>query len=184
MAFNKKQIRKFILNQRYSIDPKIKKIWDKEIEEKLILTKQFKDATTIFIYVSFNSEVSTRHIIKLALHKGKRVCVPKVDKSNKIMDAYYINHIKDLKKGVYGILEPKDQCIKACNEDIDLIVCPGLAFDKFGNRIGYGGGYYDKFIGSTKKKIISIGLAYKFQIIDNVYSNEKDKRINYIITNN
>lgn len=184
MLNSKKDIRNYIYNLREEMKIEDKEIWDREIYNKLIAHKAYENAKTIFIYVSFKGEVDTHSIINKALSTGKKVCIPMVNKNKKIMEAYYINSMNDLHEGYFGIMEPKEGCKKAENENIDLIISPGVAFDIEGGRIGYGGGFYDKFIASLKENKPIIALAYKFQILDKIILEDRDKRVDEVISNN
>lgn len=98
------------------------------------------------------------------------------------MAAVKINSLDELSQGAYGIPEPSKYDEKFDEHDIDLILLPGLAFDESGGRIGYGGGFYDRFISKTGKNTAKIGLAYGFQVFDKVTCFEYDKPIDGLIT--
>ena len=153
--------RKVILKKRNRLSKEdlIKK--SRIIEEKLLNSEDYKKAKTVMFYVSFGSEVNTREMIKETL-KNKTVCVPVV-KGNEII-ASLIEDFKDLnKKNEFGIMEPAK--IKKIEKDkIDLVFVPGVVFDKSNQRIGYGKGYYDKFLKDFKGK--KIGLAFKMQVLE------------------
>ncbi|MFX0548607.1 5-formyltetrahydrofolate cyclo-ligase [Hathewaya histolytica] len=183
MFNNKKDIRNYIYNLRDNMKEEEKDLWDESIEKKLTTHPLYEVSSTIFIYVSFRGEVYTHNIIKNALQKNIKICVPKINKQEKIMEAYYINSMEDLEEGYFKVLEPKEYCKRTNNEDIDLIVSPGVAFDKEGGRVGYGGGFYDRFIGSLSKEIPVIALAYKFQILDKVILEDTDKKVDEILIN-
>ena len=179
----KKDLRKIILNKRNSIDNNTKEEMDREIFNKLINLDLYKEAKIIFIYLSFGSEIDTKPIIDRALEEGKEVYIPKVYKINKEMRAIRLNTFEDLEKNSMGILEPKDDFNFIAKEKIDLIIVPGAVFDFKGNRIGYGGGYYDRFLSNIKDKRNKIVLAYNLQIVDNIEAEEHDIKVDYIITN-
>lgn len=179
----KKDLRKIILNKRNSIDNNTKEEMDREIFNKLINLDLYKEAKNIFIYLSFGSEIDTKPIIDRALEEGKEVYIPKVYKINKEMRAIRLNTFEDLEKNSMGILEPKDDFNFIAKEKIDLIIVPGAVFDFKGNRIGYGGGYYDRFLSNIKDKRNKIVLAYNLQIVDNIEAEEHDIKVDYIITN-
>lgn len=185
MIGNKTELRKFMLNQRKLVDDVKKQKWDNQIFNKVINSEYYKKANTIFIFVSFKNEVDTHRLIEYALSDNKKICVPKVKLKEREMELYKINSFNDLEVGYYNILEPIKGSPKINVEDIDLILMPGLAFDKEGGRIGYGGGYYDKFLRKSKKnKTKKIAIAYAFQVLDKVPMNENDIKIDGIITNN
>lgn len=179
----KKDLRKIILNKRNSIDNNTKEEMDRELFNKLINLDLYKEAKNIFIYLSFGSEIDTKPIIDRALEEGKEVYIPKVYKINKEMKAIRLNTFEDLEKNSMGILEPKDDFNFIDKEKIDLIIVPGAVFDFKGNRIGYGGGYYDRFLSNIKDKRNKIVLAYNLQIVDNIEAEEHDIKVDYIITN-
>lgn len=171
-----------MMNLRHNVNKEDKKLKDEIIFEKIIYDIAFIKAKTVFIFVSFKSEVDTHKLIKYALASGKTVCVPKVNNINKTMEAIKINSFDEMRKSDYDILEPVLEENKINPEIIDLVIVPGLAFDKNGGRVGYGGGYYDKFFTSGNIKAYKIGLAYSFQVVYEVPVNEHDVLLDGIIT--
>lgn len=179
---NKKIIRKEITKLRNGLKLEDKKILDKKIFNFLIRSDFYKKSKRIFIYVSYKNEVDTKEIIDYSLKNDKMIYVPKINVEDKTMKAVRIHSLNELSVNKYGILEPNivdKDCI-----DLDLIVLPGIAFDKVGNRIGYGGGYYDKYLAALEYKVDKVALAYGFQVIDNIEVEEHDIKVDYVITNN
>ena len=179
---DKSFLRKEMKYKRDNIDKNDKIIKDNIIKEKLKETKFYKNSRNIFIYLGFGSEIDTKLYIKEFLDEGKNVFVPRID--DDIMEAVKIDSLSNLVKNKYGILEPS--CNLECNisncNDIDLIIVPGLAFDITGGRIGYGGGYYDKYLEGGFINVLKVALAYDFQVIENVPTDKYDIRVDYIIT--
>jgi 5-formyltetrahydrofolate cyclo-ligase len=178
----KKDIRKKIIEYRDSIDSNVRKQWDENIFNKLINSELYKKAHTIFSFVSFKSEVDTHNIIKHAIKNGKTICVPKIESKQKGIEIFKIRDFTQLKKGYFDILEPDETCPAADSSEIDLILMPGVAFDKLGGRIGYGAGFYDRFLSNMKKRADKIALAYDFQLLDSIPMDEHDVSIDGIIT--
>ncbi|AIY84915.1 5-formyltetrahydrofolate cyclo-ligase [Clostridium baratii] len=176
----KKELRKEIIKKRDELDCTEKTIKDKKIIEKLKDTKEYKEAKGIFVYIGFGSEINTKILIEDALEDGKEVCVPKVIKKDMVF--IKINSLENLVTSSYGILEPVGDKNNFNVDNLGLIIMPGLAFDKQGNRLGYGGGYYDKFLSNNKINVKKIALAYDFQILDKVPSEEHDIKVDSIIT--
>lgn len=182
----KKILRKRILDVRNSMleDEKQKK--DNIIINKFIESSYYREACNIFIYVSYSSEINTIEIINRALGDGKNIFVPRTIFSDKLMDAVKINSLDNMKKDRYGILEPDEGELHINPDKLDLIIVPGVAFDRQGGRTGYGAGYYDRYfkkISDKKKaKIKKVALAYDFQVIDKVPMDKQDVRIDCIIT--
>ncbi|WP_291579027.1 5-formyltetrahydrofolate cyclo-ligase [Clostridium sp. UBA6640] len=179
---SKKEIRKEILQKRDLICEEDKKLIDEEVFNRLISSDEYKKANTIFAFVSFKSEVDTYKFIEHALSQGKTVGVPKVIKEEKYMDVFKINFLSDLESGYFGVMEPSESCEKINKDNIDFILMPGAVFDEKGGRIGYGGGFYDKFLSDVKDSVPKIAIAYELQIIDSVPMEEYDIKIDGIIT--
>ncbi len=154
-----------------------------KIIDTLKNTEEYKNAKVIMCFVSFEDEVRTHEFIKDALKDGKTIVVPYVEKGNPIMIASEINSFNDLKEGFYGILAPEKDKLRPFDKTlIDLIVTPGVAFDTDGYRVGYGGGFYDKFLADIKDKVSLIGIAFNLQKIDEAPRNQFDIPLNALIT--
>ena len=144
----------------------------------------FITARRISVYVSFRSEVRTVSLIKeLIAAEKKTVYLPRVVPPRKELAMVRIkDSTKDLAPGIWGILEPLGDLPPLKNSrDLDLVIVPGLAFDKTGNRLGYGGGYYDRFL-KKLEKVPKIGLAYSFQMINRLPTSRTDIKMDYVIT--
>ncbi|SCJ98257.1 5-formyltetrahydrofolate cyclo-ligase family protein [uncultured Clostridium sp.] len=179
---NKDIIRKEIAELRNNLKLEDKKILDKKVFDLLIKSDFYKKSKRIFIYVSYKNEVDTKEIIYYSLKNGKTIYVPKINIEDKTMKAIRIHSLNELYVNKYGILEP-NIVDKSCSElDFDLIIIPGIAFDMKGNRIGYGGGYYDKYLSGLECKIDKVALAYEFQVIDNIVIEKHDIKVDCVIT--
>ncbi len=176
------EMRKILLDRRDQISSTQKENLDEEIFKKFIKSTFYKNAKTIFIFVSFGSEVNTHKIIEQAISDGKNICVPKINSKEKGMEVFKIEGMADLKEGYYGVLEPFVDRSKVAEEEIDLVVVPGIGFDINGYRLGYGGGFYDKFFNNMKKEVPKIALGYNVQMVDEVTTEEHDERVNGLIT--
>lgn len=181
---NKKLLRKELMKKRDALT-------EREINEKseliarnLYETDIYKDAKNIFIFVSYKSEVNTHEIIKYSLEHGKNIYVPVVDTKTKTMKASRLIDFSHLKASYMNILEPMKNHIKIVDpEAVDLVVVPGLLFDKNGYRIGYGGGFYDKFFASLKKDVQKLGIGYDFQYTDDsIEHDDFDIPVNYFLS--
>ena len=179
----KKILRNKILIIRNSLDKEVKEAMDDKIYNKLITSDLYIKAKNIFIYLSFGSEIQTNNIITKALRDGKEVYIPKVYKKNKLMKAVRLKSFNDLKENSMGILEPIDDSNYIGKREIDLILVPGVVFDLNGNRIGYGGGYYDRYLQDIKEIRNKVVLAYDLQIVDSINPDIHDIAFDYIITN-
>lgn len=169
---NKDVLRKKLITKRNSI--KERNIKDLEIYSKIIELID-KD---ILIYYSKKNEVNTIPIMEFAFHFGYRVYIPKC--INNTMEFYEITNINDVEKGSYNIMEPIST-IKPNDINNTICIIPGLGFDNSFNRIGYGGGYYDKFLSNYKG--IKIGICYDELLIDNIPTEKTDIKMDIIVTN-
>ena len=179
---SKKDIRKEISKLRDNLDVNEKSVKDKEILKKLLNIKEYKESQNIFVFVSYKSEVDTHEFIKESIKNDKVILVPKVKNKFGDMGAFKINSFNDLKSGFKGILECDESCSEFNKYNIDIVIMPGLAFDKDGGRIGYGGGYYDRFLKDLNKEIPKIAVAYELQVINNIPMEDYDIKPNKIIT--
>ncbi len=164
------------------------------LADKFCNLEEYKNAACIYAYMSYNQEVNTKHIIERAWKDGKRVAVPKtlasgkkISKNGKIipdfMEFIYIDSFNKLEKGYVDILEPVFDENKIANEKEVLILMPGLAFDKNYNRIGYGGGFYDKYLSShNETKFIKIALGFPFQLYENIPTDPHDEKMDIVLT--
>ena len=175
---NKTEIRKKILYIRKKNDEKKLQINSQDIFKIL---KKFRAAGKIVGgYYSYNYEVDTTKILKEFEKKKFLISLPKI-KKNFQMDFFQWSSKEPLSINKYGIPEPiSDKVIYP-----DILLVPIVAFDKYLNRIGYGGGFYDRYIKRIKKdkNILTIGLAYSFQKVKKIQINNNDMKLNFIVTN-
>jgi 5-formyltetrahydrofolate cyclo-ligase len=181
MGENKKEIRKFMREKRGSLTKAEKERLDNAIFDNVVNSKEYKESKNIFIFVSYDTEVDTHRLIKQALKDEKVLCVPRVISKEEGMIIAQIKSFEDLEPGAYGILEPKDNKFKVDETLIDVAYLPGLAFDKVGGRVGYGGGFYDRFLRKSRKDSKKIGLAYSFQILEKVPMEQNNQYIDEYI---
>lgn len=181
---DKKRIREEIIERRNFLSLETKREYDEIIFRELIDSDIYKKSKKIFIYISFGSEVDTKRFINHALNDNKEIYVPKTNKTTKEMLAIKINSLDNMDVDKWGILEPKSVDKNKIGESFDVVIMPGVAFDRIGDRIGYGGGYYDKYISNTNLQCIKLALAYDLQIVNEFKSEQHDIKVDYIITNN
>ena len=145
----------------------------KSIQEFVINSREFRLAKIVGAYFALGSEVTTELIIKHAKILGKKIALPRVEEDK--ITFYELSSTKSLIKGRFGIMEPPPY---EKMSKIDLLIVPGIAFDKKGNRLGYGKGFYDRLV--SGKRTFSIGLAYSFQLLENLPHEKFDKRLDAI----
>lgn len=180
-----KQLRKEILAKRNMLTEAEIKTKSQAIQDNLMTLAQVNSCETIFIYVSFRSEVATELLIDTLVRMGKTVVVPLTRVKEKRLDAIHItNRLTDLVPGYCNIPEPKEELAVTKlvqPADIETILLPGSVFDERGGRFGYGGGYYDRFLanvpGATR-----IGLAFELQMIEKAPLQDHDEILDLVVT--
>lgn len=180
---SKEEIRKKTLSKRNQLSEKDRVMFSWIIFNKLLESEEYKKADRIAVYYPVGSEAQTLDIIRDALINKKKVGLPRVINDNEIK--FYQIMEKSLEeveftKGKYGIMENIDSTVEL--DPIDLLIIPGVAFDDECNRIGYGKGYYDRFLAHNYTGYI-VGLAFENQIVKYIPINELDQKVDCIITN-
>jgi len=170
----KEELRKKILNLRTRFNKTEEH--SKLIAEKFLKLPEVKTARTFLLYYPHKKEVNTIPIIKQLIKQGKTILLPKVEKDQIL--PIFISNLSELKEGFAGIKEPKGKVYP--KDKIDIVVVPAVAYDKRGYRIGYGKGYYDRFLSNYKGK--KIGLAYQFQLVEKIPYESHDIPVDIIIT--
>jgi 5-formyltetrahydrofolate cyclo-ligase len=169
-------------DSRDRIPEEIRMRMDTLITEYVLSWDLFHSAETIFCFVSFRSEVNTLHLLERSLKLGKTVSVPRVNPHKNVMDACIIENVtSSLEPGYYGILEPVQGCDIITSKKLDMIIAPGLAFTLRGERLGYGGGFYDRFMGCNEGSI-RCALSYDQFILTELPVKEHDIPVDYVIT--
>ena len=178
----KSDIRKIIQNKRNSLP-----IWDRKkrskiIAEKFFGTAYYNNSNNILIFYPFRSEIDVTIIIRQALENKKNIILPRIHDQE--LKLFYVDNLKkQLERGAYGIMEPIiGLCRPAKISDIDLVVVPGISFDKNLNRLGYGGGYYDKLLLHIPEGVKKIALCFDIQVVDSIPVSEHDIKVDILIT--
>lgn len=178
---DKDSLRKKVLAERSKIDKEQRLSMGNTIIDTFKSTDFYKNAEMIMIYISFGTEIHNHEFIKDALAEGKKILVPVTFHEPRMMKPSLLKSFDDLEPGYYNILSPKEESINYVDKsEIDVIIVPGAIFDKEGYRIGYGGGYYDRFLADLK--IPKISFAFEMQLTDEVPKEDFDVPVNYIIT--
>lgn len=144
----------------------------------------YRQARTIMYFLSFRSEVDTREMVEESLARGNRVLIPKaLPGERKLIPSELLDCEKDLAPGAYGIPEPRPEALRPVDpRQIDLLIVPGVAFDLQGNRLGYGGGYYDRFFDRLRPGVPLVALAFELQLVERVPVEPWDRRMDWLVT--
>lgn len=178
---NKQQMRKDMLERIQELTPNEKQKIESAIHKHFLNSSLFKSSKVIGITHAQLTEWSTISIIEHAWKQCKTVALPKSVSKNHRLDFYVVDNLQQLIPGYAGIMEPDPNCcIPIRTEEIDLLVVPGVVFDKQGYRIGYGGGFYDRLLANYKGKTVS--LVGELQIVENIPKEHFDLPVQYMIS--
>ena len=173
----KQQIRKKIAGMRRECTEEQVQEWSRAVTQRLISLPAFRNARRMLVYADYNHEVCTRYLIEEAWKAGKEVAVPKVCGQEMIF--YRLNDFSELSPGYFGIPEPDGG--EAADWPDALMIMPGVAFDRDNHRVGYGGGFYDRFL-EKHPKLEKVAAAFSFQIFSEVPYEETDIQPQIIVT--
>lgn len=180
----KAEIRKRILAVRSQLTAEDVKAKSDAIFQKVVKTPEYEEADNLLIYADCNNEVMTKEIFEDAILHKKRVFFPKSDRLTNTMEFYQVVSVRQLEKGFMGILEPRVDIrsrYRFHTKEDTLIIVPGVAFDIAGYRIGYGKGFYDRFL-VNKRQISTMALSYACQIVDEIPKDMHDIKMDKIVT--
>ena len=180
----RQKMRKQVLAKRDLLEIRDRHEKSAAITERILSMPGMDSWETLFVYVNFRSEVETLQLIQRCLEKDKRVVVPLVDSAQSTMIALQVTNLEeDLQPGYFEIPEPDPaKTSRVDGKEIDVVVLPGSVFDIEGGRLGYGGGYYDRFLVNDAPQACRIGLAFELQVVPAVPLEPHDQRLDYLVT--
>jgi len=177
----KQRLRRKYKEIRRNISLEEKKLFDEAIFQSIISSQLYKSAKQILCFVSMDIEVDTRNLINQAFVDKKAVAVPKCIDKNGTMEFYYISSFIDLEESNFSLLEPNIyKANKVENFDNSICIVPGLCFDNVGYRIGFGKGFYDRFLSKYSEK--KVGLCYNNCITKKLPHDCYDISVDYVVT--
>lgn len=181
---NKSAIRERILRTRDNLSEAEREEKSAKIAARVLELSQFRAARSLLFYASFRSEVETEDLIRRSLKMGKTVALPLANSERRELEIRKIADVfVDLGIGAYGIKEPLPEKTETLPlEQIDLAIVPGVAFDKEGHRLGWGAGYYDRFLRSLPVGVPLIALAFDLQVVDSIPAQPHDVAVDKIVT--
>ncbi len=177
----KKELRKNILAVRRGMTREEVAAGSDKLAEHLCAWPVYQNAKNIMLYLAMPDEPHLDKVISNAFAAGKTICVPHMRETRGLMDAAVIANLDDLVVGQFNLLTPNPATLKLLEpSELDLIIVPGVAFDKDGRRLGMGAGYYDRFLLKANKAEL-IGAAWAAQILETVPTDDHDKPVNYLL---
>jgi 5-formyltetrahydrofolate cyclo-ligase len=175
----KKRQRAEVLAKRQGLSPAVIAESDRLIQARVLDSEFFALARTLFCFMSIAGEVDTKGIILEALAQGKRVCLPRCEEGG-IMEAYEIGSLEDVRPGRYNIPEPGEQCRFVPPEDIELALVPCVSCSRVGERLGYGGGFYDRYL--AKRNYPAVLLCREALLLDEIPQGPHDLIMDAVLT--
>jgi 5-formyltetrahydrofolate cyclo-ligase len=173
--------RRNLKEQREQVSPQAAQEASESLWVQLKEQTYFQKAKRIAAFASTGTEINTFPLLEGILKSNKELYLPKIDPAQVLIEFHAVKDLKKLVPGTYNILEPPGGALLP-PEQIDLILVPGLAFDSRGHRLGYGQGYYDRFLTMLHRRCFALGVAYAFQIIDKTPNAEHDIPVNAVLT--
>ena len=181
----KKEIRALMRARKKELTPEFVADYSRAATELFCAQDFYRDAQALYAYLTFNEELRTDYLIRRAWADGKRVAAPRV-LGKGVMEFYWIDSLDDgFIPSAFGVPEPPEDPEKLADAQDVLLLMPGLAFDRAHNRVGYGGGFYDRYIERYRAKGTRFylpALAYDFQIVDGIPANDYDIKVDAILT--
>ncbi len=172
----KSSLRKLLLERRDNLSADFMNIASKQIRKNLKKIDSYKSAQTVACYYSIGSEVKTQDIMQEVLSEGKTLALPKIVNNTLVFCS--VKKFEDLEKGEFGIMEPKQNC--SVVNKFDVILVPTVAMTRTGQRLGYGKGFYDRFL--SDKNTTSVALTYSKLVVKNIPRSDNDISIQWIVT--
>jgi 5-formyltetrahydrofolate cyclo-ligase len=181
---DKAALRKDVLSRRDSMSWEVIHQKSREIAGRLFALPEYREAGTVMYFLNFGKEVQTLPMVTASLGHGKQVIAPKtVHKERRMILSRILDVEEDLAPGLWGIPEPRPDKLRPLPAgDIDFVVVPGVAFDESGNRLGYGGGYYDRFFAELRPGVPLVALTFEVQVLPEVPVAAWDRRVDLVIT--
>lgn len=182
----KREIRRRVLRARDTLSEAERADKSRIIFTRVVQSWEFQQAAVVLLYADFRSEVQTDRLLRAALAQDKRLVLPRVNRPRHELDLYFVTDPeRELVPGAWGIPEPEpERCEPAPRAALDCIIAPGVAFDPWGGRMGYGGGFYDRLLDSLspQQAQVCLGLAFELQIVYEVPRGFFDARVGAIAT--
>ena len=181
---NKSEIRKQVLARRDALGATERKSLSERITARLLALDAYRNARCVMAYVTFGSEIDTAPFVADTLAQGKTLVLPRVERGSRTLKLYAVRDPgRELEAGVWGIRQPRaDRCAEVSASRIEFVLVPGVAFTRHCDRLGYGGGFYDRFIGSLAARPALVAAAFALQVLPELPISETDQRMDIVMT--
>ncbi len=179
----KKRVRNLVLARRGALTERERQEKSLHIEKQVLTLPEYEKAQTVMLFLNFRDEVETTALAEETLTRGKQLVLPRCAPQGILIPALIRDLDQDIKPGTWGIREPRLQGLREADPwAIDLVIVPGAAFDGQGNRLGYGGGYYDRFFGRLRPEVLRVAIAFATQVLPEVPVDPHDQKMSILVT--
>ena len=180
----KQRMREAVLAIRDAMLPPARTAASIAILENVCALPQYARAKMVLAYIGFGSEIETRSFFERIIADAKIAILPRVNRETQSLTLHSARSLSALRTSKWGILEPTLDAPAVSIDDVDFVLMPGVAFDRNGNRLGYGRGYYDKLISTANPALARVAAAFACQLVDEVPVGPHDQKIHCLITEN
>ncbi len=179
----KKTLRASVIARRDALDAETRRRDSQAITAKLLALPEYRAARVVCAYASFGSEFETAAFCSDVIAAGKRLLLPRVNREARVLELREVKNLGgDLVVGVWGIREPTEHCSIVPLSSVEFLLVPGVAFTANGDRLGYGGGFYDRLLTELKPGVARVVAAFSMQVVDNLPTGPRDQRVHRIVT--
>lgn len=179
----KKALRASIIAQRDSLDAALRREYSQLIAERVLALPEYRAARVVAAYASFGSELDTGVFLRDALATGKQLLLPRINRAARRLELRRAGNLDaDLVAGVWGICEPAGTCPEVPARQVEFMLMPGVAFTMRGERLGYGGGFYDRLLTQVSPQTWRVAGAFDLQVVDDLPADAGDQRVHRIVT--
>jgi 5-formyltetrahydrofolate cyclo-ligase len=171
-----------MINKRMSVSETRAMAAAEKLWPSLQSLPDFENHQVVSAFVAARGEIPMEPVLKALLQTGHKLALPRVCREENLMRFHHVRCLGDLTPGAFGILEPKVDAPLIPEEEIDLVLVPGVAFDRKGGRVGFGKGFYDLVLPNFRPQTPRVGVCYSFQLVEETPQVEKDQRVHWILT--
>ncbi|MDK2866213.1 MAG: 5-formyltetrahydrofolate cyclo-ligase [Clostridiales bacterium] len=180
---DKKQLRQQVITARNALGDEMRLTLSKQIQQKVLSLPEFKFARAAAGFVDFRNEVYMRPILQSVLNANIPLMLPRISNDGKEMIFYQVSNLDHLTTSRFGIKEPNpDRCTLGDTSQLSIVLTPGVAFTQDGYRLGYGGGFYDRFFQKISEDVQRVGIAFEMQMVSEIPHESHDIRVHCIVT--
>lgn len=181
----KKALRASVIARRDALDAETRRRDSQAITAKLLALPEYRAAGVVCAYASFGGEFDSAAFCSDVVASGKRLLLPRINRAARMLELREVKNLGgDLVAGVWGIREPAGRCPVVPSSAVEFLLVPGVAFTATGERLGYGGGFYDRLLSGLNAKTPRVVAAFALQVVDSIPTGPNDQRVHLIVTEN